>query len=64
MRRIEVDVPAETYDRIRAYAKASGANTSQAAVFIILTGFQVLAGVAEGAQDAREAGKAAGKDAA
>ena len=56
MRRFEVEVPAETYDRVRAYAKQSGTSTAQTAAFVLLIGFQAIQGIAEGAQEAIDAG--------
>ena len=55
MRRIEIDVPAETYERLRAWAKQTGSSTSQAACSVLLTGFQALVGLGEGAQEAIDA---------
>lgn len=52
MRRIEIDVPQETYERLRQWAKATGSNTSQAACGAILIGFQAIQGIGEGAQQA------------
>lgn len=57
MRRVEIDIPQETYDRLRAWAKQTGSNTSQAACSVMLVGFQALTGIGEGAQEAIDARK-------